>query len=343
MPEMIKGLINVRDALSLIAFLSLVLLMAFRTRKVPELLFSLVRDKLTRQQFAGLLHRFMILTFVAFLALVSLAVLAQILNHITQPHALTIDDLRRELAKANAPEEQKIHAEAQYKLATERLNQRELDGAIAALNESIRAVPTLTAQEVLTYLYGQKGDFTNESAAWENAVKTARTRRDTLALTRLDRIGGSRVNLEVEGEHDLIGNSAPLPKGGDKYETATRISPGFYSCTDKSGCQGWWFSIDMRGGERLNVKFRTAAYGGSLAGVSIFGTNGEFVQPGGNPPGTMHGNAPPPGTLYSASWTAAVSGLHFLRIDADAGTVFRIQLQGNSLAAVVTELPDHTS
>src|SRR5580765_1136931 len=116
MTELIKGLVHVRDALSLIAFLSLVLLMAFRTKKVPELFFGLVRDKLTRPQFSAHLHRFMTLGFLAFLALVVLAVVAQVLSHMTQPSALTIDDLRRELAKTTAPEEVKIHAEAQFKL-----------------------------------------------------------------------------------------------------------------------------------------------------------------------------------------------------------------------------------
>ncbi len=61
MPELLKGLPQVRDGLTLIAFLSLVLLVAFKTKKVPELAFGLVRDKLTRQQFSMLLHRMLIL------------------------------------------------------------------------------------------------------------------------------------------------------------------------------------------------------------------------------------------------------------------------------------------
>lgn len=51
MIDLIKALVQVRDALGLIAFLALVLLVAFRTKKVPELFFGLLRDKLTRQQF----------------------------------------------------------------------------------------------------------------------------------------------------------------------------------------------------------------------------------------------------------------------------------------------------
>ena len=40
MTELIKGLAHVRDGLTLIAFLCLVLLVAFRTKKVPELFFG---------------------------------------------------------------------------------------------------------------------------------------------------------------------------------------------------------------------------------------------------------------------------------------------------------------
>ena len=69
MPELIKAIAEVRDGLTLIAFLSLAVLVAFRTKKVPELFFGLVRDKLTKQQFSTLLHRFMTLGLIAFLAL----------------------------------------------------------------------------------------------------------------------------------------------------------------------------------------------------------------------------------------------------------------------------------
>jgi len=126
MTELIKALVQVRDALGLIAFLALVLLLAFRTKKVPELFFGLLRDKLTRQQFSALLHRFMTLSFIAFMALLPLAVLSQVLSHLTQPSALTVSDLRRELANIKATKDQKIHAEAQY----ERLGSFKIDHQI---------------------------------------------------------------------------------------------------------------------------------------------------------------------------------------------------------------------
>jgi hypothetical protein len=330
MAELIKGLVQVRDALSLIAFLGLVLLAAFRTKKVPELLFGLFRDKLTRQQFSALLHRFMTLGLIAFLALVTLAVVAQVLNHLTQPTALTVVDLRRELAAANRAEDEKIHAEAQYNLAMEKLSQHDLNGAITSLQDSINAIPTLTAREMLIYLYRQKHDTANEAAAWEEAVKMARKRGDPLTLARLDRVSVPAAVPDAEGEHDLIGKSLPLPKGGDQYETAAEIAPGFYSFaatqSDGGECRSCLFKIYLHGGQRLKVKFRSPLSGG-LAGAAIFGTNGQPLKdPEGDQPNSMHGNAAPGGTIRELDWNASESGWYFLRATADPGTVYRIRV-----------------
>jgi hypothetical protein len=324
MSELIKGLVQVRDGLSLIAFMTIVLLLAFRTKKVPELFFGLVRDKLTRQQFSALLHRFMILGLIAFLASASLAVLSEVLNQRTQPSTLTVADLRRELANVTASVEQKIHAEAQFNLGMDKLNLRDFDGAIASLQESIRAIPTLTAQEMLTYLFRQKGDFANASVAWEAAMKTAQERGDTLALVRLDNNSVPHSIPNPEGEHDLIGNSTPLPAGGDRFETAATIPTGFFNCPE-SGCSGW-FKLKLAAGQSLDIKFRSPPLGG-LAGAGLYGTNGETLKGAGDPPNAMRGNAGPGSTLYRLDWIARASGWHFLRIGADGGAVYRIQIQ----------------
>lgn len=329
MTELIKGLVQVRDGLSLIAFLSLVLLLAFRTRKVPELFFGLVRDKLTREHFSQLLHRFMTLGFISFLVLVSLAVLAQVLNHLTAPHALTIDDLRSELAKAKNSEDEKLHAEAQYKLAMEKLAQHDVDSAITSLKESIKAIPTLTAQEMLTYLYHQKRDFDNESATWERAVKTARQQGSTLAMARLDNVSVPHAIAEAEGEHDLIGKSTQLPTGGDRYETAVEITPGLYTCgrqpPNGEGFCDSWYKLYLQTGQSLDVKFRSPPLGG-LAGISIYGTNGEMVAQQGDGPSTMRGNAGPRATLYEKDWIAPAKGWYFIVPHADSGTIYRIAI-----------------
>src|SRR5437764_6741919 len=254
MVELIKGLASVRDGLTLIAFLSLVLLLALRTKKVPELVFGLVRDKLTRQQFYALLNRVLTLGFIAFIALLILTIASQVLSHWTQPGALTVSDLRRELEKAKASEDQKTHAQAEYRLALEQLNQRNFDDAIAALKKSIADVPTLTAQEMLIYLNRQKGDFAGAAAAWEGAVKLARERGDAVALARLDNTGVPADLPAREGDTDLIGSSTPFAKGGEDYETAAALSPGFYKCAEF--CKAW-YKLDLRTGSRLDIKFRS--------------------------------------------------------------------------------------
>jgi hypothetical protein len=320
MTELIKSLPQVRDGLTLFAFVSLVLLIAFKTKKVPELAFGLVRDKLTRQQFSGLLHRILILGFAAFTVAASLAVVAQWLSQRTQPGAVTVDDLRRELAAASVSEDQKLHAESQYRLAMDKLGDGDLAAAIAALQESINAVPTLTAQEMLTVLYRQQHDSANAAKAWEAAEKTARQHGDKLALARLDNLGVPRALPDAVGEHDLIGASEPLPAGGNTYETATPIKPGLYKCTAKDGCFEQWFRIDLKVGQRLVVRFRNSPHGGR-AGAGIYDTNGRLVASQGDE--AMGG---PPDAIHDMRYSVMAKGTYFFRVGADRETVFRIRV-----------------
>lgn len=326
MTELIGAIVGVRDGLTLIAFLSMVLLLAFRTKQVPEMFFGLVRDKLTRDEFARLLRRFMILGFVAFLALVALAVLAQVLAARTQPGALTIDDLRQELAQLEQPEEVKVRVEAQFHLAQTLVAERDLDGAIAALQASIEAVPTRTAEELLASLYRQRGDHANAAEAWGDAMLIAREQGDAVAQVRLDRTAPQAAPPEstVEGETDLIGNSTPLPAGGDRFETATPLEPGLYACG--GGCFDMYYVLPLESGTELGIRLRSPPDGG-LAGVIIYGTNGQSLAGVGDGPNTMRGNAGPPSTIREVSWTADVSGPHYLRPTADGGTVYRIRVQ----------------
>lgn len=312
MTDLIKGLVQVRDALTLIAFLALVLLVAFRTPKVPELFFGLVRNKLTREQFSRLLRRFMILGFLAFVVLAVLAALSQILNSRTQPGTVTLEDLRKELSKLQVPAEKKLHAESTFATGVDLLSKKDFDGAIAALKESIEAVSTLTAQETLALLYKEKGDSNNAGSSWESAMKLARERNDSLAQARLDRILISRSKIPQEGETDLIGNSSPLPKGGDRYETAPEILPGFYNCPD--ACSSM-FKITLRGGQILHAHLRG---GYNPAGINFFGTNGQ-----------LQGTASVDGyfKIATADWLAPADGWYFLRVwSNDVGAVYRISV-----------------
>jgi hypothetical protein len=329
MTDLIKALVNVRDGLTLIAFLSLVVLLAFRTRQVPELLFGLLRDKLTRPQFSAFLHRFMTYGFAAFIALVVLAIVGQVLNRMTQPGALTLEQLRDELSKSQATLDARLHAESQYKLALDRINQHDLDGALASLHESIKAVPSLTAQEMLTYLYREKRDFANEASAWEGSVKTARERGDLVALARLDRVSVPGAVVGGDAERDLIGNGTPLPKGGDRYESAVKLSPGLYICDTKSdGCGISYYTLYLKAGQELAIGLRSPAPPQCcLAGADILGPNGQSLDRHvGDGWQTMRGNAGPANTIYRTKWVATESGWHYLMTTADPGTVYRVDI-----------------
>ena len=315
MVELIKGLASVSDGLTLIAFLSLILLFAFRTKKVPELVFGLVRDKLTRQQFYAILNRVLTLGFIAFIALLILTIASQVLSHWTQPGALSISDLRRELDKANVSAAERDRADSQYQRARDELQQHNFDEAIAALKASIAAVPTLTAQELLINLNRQKGDFASAAAAWESAAKLARERDDKLALVRLDMTGVPDTLPKAEGEHDLIGSSKPFPKGGTEYESAPILAPGFYKCVDV--CSGW-FKLNLRTGDRLDVKFRSRPTHGA-AQLTLYGTNGQLLK-------TVGTDCCAAGSLYRLEWVAAVSGWYFLQTNAAPDAVYRVQV-----------------
>lgn len=139
------------------------------------------------------------------------------------------------------------------------------------------------------------------------------------------------VRINSIDNHDLIRKSAPLPKGGDKYETATRLTPGFYNCavakeSGDEGCFSWWFTLYLRTGQSLSVKFRSPASGG-LAVAAVFGTNGQPEKSEGDGPDTMRGNAAAGGTIRQVDLVAPASGWYFLRIVADPGTIYRVKVR----------------
>jgi len=324
--SLVQGAIQVRDGLTLIAFLTLVMLIAFRTKQVPELVFGLVRDKLTRAEFAKVLNRLLLLGFIWFMALLVVTVASQVISRMPPPGALKLADLKSELAKAKASEDEQRHAEIAYAQATQMLGLHEIDGAIAALKDSIQTVPTLTAQETLLALYRQKGDVANASATLESALKLATQQGDRKAIARLDNEMVAGPPPAAGGDHDLIGASAPLPKGGDRYETAIPIAPGFYGCKETAGCGDRWFRLPMRVGQRLDVKWRNATEYGSTC-VYFYGTNGEALDAEENGPSgrivcTGYSNA----GLYEVIYSAPRSGTYYLRIKMVPGDVLRFWL-----------------
>jgi hypothetical protein len=321
--SLVQGAIQVRDGLTLIAFLTLAMLIAFRTKQVPELVFGLVRDKLTRAEFAKILNRVLLLGFIWFMALLVVTVASQVISRMPPPGVLKLSDLKSELAKAKASEDDQRHAEIAYAQATQMLGLHEIDGAIAALKDSIQSVPTLTAQETLLRLYRQKGDIPAASATLEAAIKLATVRGDTTALARLNKEVTADPPPAAGGDHDLIGASAPLPKGGDRYETAVPLASGFYACREAAGCGDRWFRLPMRAGQRLDVKWRNATEDGATC-VYFYGTNGEALNaeengPSGRTVCTGYADA----GLYEVIYTAPKSGAYYLRIKMVLGDVLR--------------------
>jgi hypothetical protein len=51
MSQLIKAAVSIKDPFTLFAFLAVILLIAFRTKTVPESIFKLVSEKITRERF----------------------------------------------------------------------------------------------------------------------------------------------------------------------------------------------------------------------------------------------------------------------------------------------------
>jgi tetratricopeptide (TPR) repeat protein len=173
----------------LVAFLSVIGLLAFRTQKVPELVFGLAKDKLTKERFAQIVNRFMVYGLVVFFLLTGVAVAGQVLAYKTQARALSLDDLRKEMRQLEGTEEQKKAALEAYSKSLALLDRREFNQAIESLQASIQASPSVTAQYTLAYLYQKLGkrQEANQSAAAAQSLATLRN--DALASLRLGRLG----------------------------------------------------------------------------------------------------------------------------------------------------------
>ncbi len=88
----------------------------------------------------------------------------------------------------------------------------------------------------------------------------------------------------------------PLPKGGDRIETALPLTAGDYA-TDRVIAKGMreYFSVALRPGQTLTVEFRTPDTANPYAGAAIHGEDGNLLVKE-----TIIGSA---GTLKSITWT----------------------------------------
>jgi len=320
MVDLIRALIQVKTPLTLFAFVSLVFLAAFRTKGVPELFFGLAKEKLTKERFAQLLHRFMLFGFIAFVLLCGMAAVGQVLAYKTQGQ-VSLNELRDELKNVSASEAQREAALKAYADGLAYIQQHDLAQAIQALHHSIDAIPTLSAQTTLAFLYQKQGDQESAMKYAASAQSLANQRGDSLALVRLQQLsegGGGDAGT------DMVGDKKPFPEGGKSFEDAMTMSPGLYLTThDVESGQLRYYKMRLKAGQTLRIKFRSPDTGGDTF-ASIYDANGGLKQSDG-----IYGER---NELKTVQWNTPVDGLVYLSVgnynqNNAANSVYRISIQ----------------
>ena len=278
MPGLIGALIQVKTPLTLFAFVCLVFLMAFKTKGVAQRLVEIFGKKTDQEHLHKLLNRFMVLTFAAFVLACVIAVTGQILTVRANSQSISLSDLRDELRKVEGPEDRKQAALKDYADGLGSIQAHDTAQAIQALQRSVEAIPTLSAQMTLAYLFHKQGDSTNTRKYAAEALSQAIERGDSLAQVRMRRLlEGSDLRRGCPG--GLVGSKSELPKGGQKYEEAAALSPGLYIMPRSlNGGVFEYFKIPLNAGQNLRIDFRTPDGGGG-AGAAIYDADG-VIQPG---------------------------------------------------------------
>jgi len=285
MSDLIKGFIYVKDPLSLFAFLSLIFLVAFKTRRVPELFFALAGKKLTKEQFSSLLHRFMLYGFGGFVLVCGVAVTGQVLALASRNRPYGVEDARKEIAASSVSEEQKQNAVKAYSEGLDAVKKEDFDQAIQSLQASLNAVPSLSAEYTLAYLYQKKGNLGDANKHAAEALKLVKP-GDSMAQVRTERLlnsisgeaysGNPPNSLGTTEKCQMVGGHKSLfPTPGKLIDDATTISPGLYIWKETlSGNDRRYFKMHLRPHQTLAIDLRTPDSGGS-AGATIYDANGE--------------------------------------------------------------------
>lgn len=234
--DLIKTIINVKAPVTLFAFLSVVLLLAFKTKAVPELFFGVVKEKLTRERFAQLLHRFLTYGFVAFLALCVIAIVGQSLDTYSAVKSGNAGAVKAELAKMSVSNEERDRAQQAYEKAIALMQTEKFDDAVTALKASIEEVPTITARMTLAELLDRLGRPTEAKSVADQAASTAHDRGSSIDVVRADMLSASlsketvaaATKASAAGVNPMITATTPLPPGGDSLVTARPLNPGIY-------------------------------------------------------------------------------------------------------------------
>ena len=265
MTELIKVIVSIKDPFTLLAFFAVVLLLAFRTKTVPESLFRLLGQKIGRDRFYQLLNRTMLYAFAVFLVLCGIAVLGQWLTYQTTARAASLEELKTELSHRDATDAAVKRAITEYEKGLQLSQNDKLSEAIASLELSLKAVPTATARETLALLYQETGNRDGAIRLAKEAVSEARDSGNAVQKVKADRLlasvttpGPATPSQACPANAGLIGEKLNLPAGGDNFETAPLLVPCVYSGQfDVEGAELKYYKVAVNGGQTLRVVFRT--------------------------------------------------------------------------------------
>ena len=282
MSELIQAVVSIKDPFTLFAFLAVILLIAFRTKSVPESMFKLVSAKITRDRFYTLLNRAMLSAIGIFLVLCGIAVLGQVLSYKTAVGAASVDDLREELARRHADDTAARHALEAYQKGVALAQDQKLSDAIRLLESSVKAVPTAAAQETLALLYQRAGNRTAAIRSAEQAVLESRENGSAVQTARAERLlksvqvpATAFVQKECPPGAGLVGPKLDLPPGGDTFETAPVLAPCAYiGVMDSDKSQWAYYRFALQPAQTLKVAMRSRDSDAKYIHMRLHGPNG---------------------------------------------------------------------
>lgn len=330
MAELLKGLIQVKDPLTLFAFVTLVLLAAFRTKGVPQLFLKLLfklLGELSPEQISLLFKRLMRYGFTSFVLVCGIAAAGQVLAYNGRIRPYGVVDAGRQIDQSGILAPQKQAAIASYAKGLSLLDKGEFDLAIQSLRDSLDAVPTLAAQYTLALAYRQRKDNDNAAKFAADALATAKSQGDAVAVLRAEQLvkatsvapppATSHADPAPRGKPGMIGPKSPFPAGGKSFDDATAVSPGRYIWKELLGERVFrYYKINVKAGQTLTIDFRTSDAVSSTGywlsgGASIYDGNGQ-TQADDQLLNVRCG-------LKSISWTTPTDGLIYFSVGNTAG------------------------
>jgi len=285
MSELIRTIVSIKDPFTMLAFFAVVLLMAFRTKTVPESVFRLLGEKIGRGRFYALLNRALLYAFAVFLVLCGIAILGQVLGYMTAAKAASLYELKGELELRQADAEAKQRAIAEYEKALILSQDDKLSEAIASLEASLKAVPTATARETLALLYQKAGNRQGAIHLAQQAVSEAHESGNAIKIAKAERLladvkASAQPALEAcPPGAGLVGAKLKLPLGGDNFETAPLLVPCVYSGQfDVENSQPAYYKVALKSGQTLKAVLRARDVGAEWTSINLHGPNGGHIR-----------------------------------------------------------------